>query len=276
MSQRDIKKLIEDLKSNDLIIRENAISTLGDAAADGVNISSAISALITALSDKSSIIRGNAAEALASAASSGNDISSAIPALERAASDSVPYVSESANKALQAASKEYANTSNENSRFRVNYQGKNSKGGAIVFALVGLVFFGVGVAFMYNDYIALSWLKMNGEVTYSDMGREYDSDSGTMFSADIEYQYEYNDKTYKGHCCGYSTSDFTSIQRLVDSNAVGEIAGILVNPGDPYQSRLKEDVNPFNLFYLIFAGMGALFALIGIYLVFKERKMASV
>ncbi len=270
MSQRDIKKLIEDLKSNDLIIRENAISALGDAAADGVNIFSAISALITALSDKSSIIRGNAAEALASAASSGTDISSAISALERTASDPVPYVSESAQKALTAASGKVADDSD--SRFRVNYQGKNSKGGAIMFVLVGLVFFGVGVAFMYIDYIALSWLKMNGEVTYSDMSMEYDSDSGTTFSADIEYQYEYNDKTYKGHCCGYSTSDFTSIQRLVDGNAVGEMAEILVNPSDPYQSRLKEDVNPFNLFYLIFAGMGALFALIGIYLVFKERK----
>jgi len=219
----DIKKLIEDLKSNDLIIRESATSSLSDAAAQGVNISSAVPALITALSDKSSIIRTNAAEALTSAASNGTDISSAIPALERATSDSVPYVSESANKALSAwsekASGRVADGANENSRFRIYYQGKkqNAKGSPVIIIIFGLIFFGVGAYFIWNDYNALSWDLIKGTVTFSEISEDYDSDGDRMFSAEIDYSYTYNGKTYRGNCCGFSTSDFTSIARMVDT-----------------------------------------------------------
>ena len=269
----DIKKLIEDLKNqnNDVVARENAISGLSDAAAKGVNISNAIPVLIVALSDKSSIIRGSVADALGAAASNGIDISSAIPALERAASDSIPYVSESANKALQAASGERTSSSRS---FNITYQGKKqtSKWGPVIFLLMGLLFFGVGIYFIWNDYNALSWALVNGVITFSEMSDHYDSDGDRLFSAEIDYRYTYDGKAHRGNCCGFSTSDFNSIAKIVGNNAVGKEVEILVNPDDPYSSRLKDDVNPFNIFYLIFAGMGALFAIIGAYLTNKAWK----
>jgi hypothetical protein len=54
------------------------------------------------------------------------------------------------------------------------------------------------------------------------------------------------------------------MEELSKKNSQGSVARLYVNPDDPNQSRLADDLNPFNLLNMMFMGMGGLFALLGL------------
>jgi hypothetical protein len=86
-----------------------------------------------------------------------------------------------------------------------------------------------------------------------------------MFQANISYTYTIDGKAYAGHCCSSSSSDNSGIQSMVDRNSAGKTAEIMVNPSNPYNSRLKEDISPLMMFVeIIVALIGLVVMLYGI------------
>ncbi len=134
----------------------------------------------------------------------------------------------------------------------------------LVFVVVGLAIAGFGAYLIYSEsQITGAWDKSGATVTYSNLSVDRDSD-GTTYQPDIEYAYHAGGKEYTGHCCGLGTGNAGEMQKIVDKNAKGRVVDVYVNPEDPYESRLADDVKPFNVLHLALAGFGALFALIGL------------
>lgn len=119
--------------------------------------------------------------------------------------------------------------------------------GGLLLIVFGLLFFAIGAYMAYGDYTASStWKPADATVTYSHLDiSKRTSDSGTkyMFEPKITYTYTFNGAAHSGSCCGWSSSDNAEAQRMVDRNAVGKTAQILVNPANPSESRLAEDVS---------------------------------
>jgi len=135
---------------------------------------------------------------------------------------------------------------------------------SLIVVIVGLLFFGIGFWLFLSDYTATGWETVDGTVTHSSVLQVRDSDGDLMYKADIRYGYAYGGDSYTGYCCGYSTSDHWAMEELSRRNSEGSSAELYVNPDQPHQSRLKEDVNPFGLFQLAFMGMGGLVVILGL------------
>lgn len=146
-----------------------------------------------------------------------------------------------------------------------------TKGNPLVAVIAGLIFFVIGAYLSYAEFAATTWDLANGTIQYSKVASEYYSD-GTMYRADIKYSYNYSGKNYIGNCCSISSSSSSDAQRFVGSHETGQTTDVYVNPTDPYQSRLKDDVNPFEILYIAFMGIGGLVALFGAYLTFKSMR----
>lgn len=136
--------------------------------------------------------------------------------------------------------------------------------GALFMILVGMLFFGIGFWLFYSDYTATTWDAASGTVTHSSVEQVRDSDGDLMYQADIRYGYSYDGDRYTGYCCSYSTSDHWAMEELSRKNSEGSGAELYVNPEKPYESRLKDDVNPFGLFQFAFMGMDGLVAILGL------------
>ena len=119
--------------------------------------------------------------------------------------------------------------------------------GGLLLIVLGLLFFAIGAYMAYGDYNASStWKPANATVTYShlDINKRTSNDGAKyMFEPKITYTYTFDAAAHSGSCCGWSSSDNAEAQRIVDRNAVGKAAPILVNPANPSESRLAEDVS---------------------------------
>ena len=150
--------------------------------------------------------------------------------------------------------------------------------GSMFFIFVGLLFFGVGLWGFLQEYNTTQWNMVQGIVTNSSVLRTHDS-HGVMYQADISYNYTYKGNSYNGHCCGYSTSDQWGMEKLSREYTSGGTAELYVNPESPYQSRLKNEVNPFGIsgiISIVFMGLGGLAALTGLWNLIAGFRRSSV
>jgi hypothetical protein len=139
------------------------------------------------------------------------------------------------------------------------------------FLFLGLIFLILGIYLMYSDYSLLkSWKQVKAVViNYSDE-IDYDSDNilySTPFFLSyppcLDYMYSINGPTYNGSYCSSSRSTKEEIEKFIKRYHPGSSIDVLVDPKDPQNSRVKDDVNPFNWANLMIVGMGVLSMLVG-------------
>jgi hypothetical protein len=142
-------------------------------------------------------------------------------------------------------------------------------GNPIIIIIFGLIFLAVGSWMAYSDYVATTWNVIQGDITHSTVGVEYDySDEDIDHFADIKYEYQFQGQKYSGSCCKWRSDKFI-VQGFVDKYIAGSESELYVNPQAPNESRLKDDVNPFGWFNLIFIALGLLIVLAGAIQLFK-------
>ncbi len=142
--------------------------------------------------------------------------------------------------------------------------------GPLIFLAIGALIFSIGAYFTYNDYVAANnWQSVNAVVTSSSLQRNYGDEGGITYGPNIEYSYDVNGKSYTGYCCQYTTFDLEGVQKMLDRNSVDSDIAVLVNPNDEYQSKMKEDADPFKLFNMIFVSFGVIFTIVGAIITYK-------
>jgi hypothetical protein len=146
------------------------------------------------------------------------------------------------------------------------------KGSPAFAIIIGLVFFSIGAFFSYSEYVTTTWDIVDGTIDHSKVAVKSDSD-GTMYRADVKYSYNYGGKDYLGNCCSISSSFSGDAQSFVDTHKSGETTDLYVNPDDPSQSRIKDDVNQFEFLYVVFMLVGGLTVLFGLYLMRKSESV---
>jgi hypothetical protein len=126
---------------------------------------------------------------------------------------------------------------------------------------VSLVFLSIGAYFLlYQDYDVMNnWKNISGTVTNSSviLVDSVSDSSDEMYGPHISYKYSFGNKSYSGHCCSASSNLPSLVQPIVDRNPIGKNVDVFVNPNNPYQSRLADDVNlfdPFKLFFMFCSG----------------------
>lgn len=144
--------------------------------------------------------------------------------------------------------------------------------GPLMFLFIGIIFFGVGASFMYGDYAALKyWKIIKAQVTDSYIENDIDSDGYAIYYPHITYKYNFKGQTYTGSCCDDYYEDTSSISKLVKRYHAGVGIDIVVDPNNPGSARVKEFIKPFNLFNIVFVGLGAISAIIGAYSIYRVR-----
>lgn len=140
----------------------------------------------------------------------------------------------------------------------------------IPLAFAGLFLLVVGAYIVYSDYSAsTSWDTATAHVTGSFLSPETHTDrdghKSTTYRPEINYSYSYGERSYSGHCCMVATSNRAEMQAIVDRNSVGAASNILVNPQNPSESKLKETVQPINLYGVLACIIGVVLLAVGIF-----------
>ncbi|MFH1785124.1 MAG: DUF3592 domain-containing protein [Candidatus Micrarchaeota archaeon] len=130
--------------------------------------------------------------------------------------------------------------------------------GAILFVLFSMAFFLVGIYMVFSEVlIQKTWQQIHANVESSYVESDYDPD-GSYYWPVIEYSYRYNGKNYEGSCCQNSFFDNDEAEEFVTNTIGNERIEIYINPNNPSESRLKDDLHPFNIANMVVLAIGAL------------------
>ncbi|VVC02543.1 Uncharacterised protein [Candidatus Bilamarchaeum dharawalense] len=135
--------------------------------------------------------------------------------------------------------------------------------GSLLMVFVGLIFFVIGGYWIVSDIlIQKNWRLASAQITFSDYTSDYDSD-GSSYWPDIQYTYTFNSNSYSGDCCSTAMDNPDDAEKFTKSNYAGKTVKIYVNPSNPSESRLKDDLHPFSILNVFFAAFGAIFIIVG-------------
>ena len=136
-----------------------------------------------------------------------------------------------------------------------------------IFLCVGLVFLGVAGWFAKKKFTVMnSWPTVESEVVESEVTDYRDSEGSTLYKAQFRFRYTVDGREYLTLTDnGYGTSFRSWMQSKVDRLPPGTRHPLHYNPADPTDIEYNASYN-FEFFGipLFCAGMGAIFALVGV------------
>lgn len=130
-----------------------------------------------------------------------------------------------------------------------------------LFLIVGVLITIWGWRTLQNARVSESWPTVSGEVTRSAIREEYDED-GTVYYADVVYEYVAADKRYSNDRVSfgeYGSSNRRHAIEIVERYPSGRIVTVAYDPDDPGTAVLEPGVTWSS--YLIL-GIGLLFSII--------------
>ncbi len=137
--------------------------------------------------------------------------------------------------------------------------------------LIGLAFVAIGAWLMYSDYVASTWNPVEGRIISSAVATI--SPEGvygrTTYQADIQYGYSVGGKEYTGSCCQEVSTNAGDAGEMVNKHSPNDTAQIMVDPNDPNQSKLTDDIQPSNWVHIMMILVGVL--LIAAYVYLRQR-----
>ena len=147
---------------------------------------------------------------------------------------------------------------------------------APVFMIAGLGIVCFGFYELHHARASLSWETCEGTITHSEVTRHQGSEEGTTYGVSIRYGYTVGDKKYTADRYRYGYKGFSSsgsrwARGIVDEHPVGAVVKVYYSPDKPAMSVLVP--GPNRIVYLRI-GMGAIFFLVGVGVVFLIRYIA--
>lgn len=143
-----------------------------------------------------------------------------------------------------------------------------------VFAVIGIlltIFWGIPTA--RNAMESRNWPSVNGQITISDLSKNYNSDDGSiMYTAKVAYNYSVSGLPYTGSTVAFGdfgSSDPSHAGGIVSRYPAGKNVQVYYNPKDPKTSVLEAGSGWSSFMGLI---VGIAFAIIGVVGFFFARK----
>jgi hypothetical protein len=128
--------------------------------------------------------------------------------------------------------------------------------------LAGLAFFAIGAFLVYSDYAASGWPPVDGTVTHSEIDVTHDArHNRENYQLDVEYEYASGGKAYTGSCCALTSNTRSDAEQRIAAFPEGGTVTVLANPQNPSESRLKNDIQEFNVGGIVFGVIGAILSL---------------
>ena len=134
-----------------------------------------------------------------------------------------------------------------------------------------LIFFGVGVGLSYWGWTILqdarasaSWPSVQGQVTSSVVDRSTDSEGGTSYSPEVDYEYTVNDQRFSADRIKFGENSYSSRRQAEDVVArypVGQTVAVYYDPVEPETAVLEPGVSSGS--YIVI-GIGAIFVLVSL------------
>ncbi|MBI5152055.1 DUF3592 domain-containing protein [Candidatus Peregrinibacteria bacterium] len=152
-----------------------------------------------------------------------------------------------------------------------------TKKGVIIFLIISisisLIFVCVGALPIYRNYIRnAQWNAVPAIIINSEISRHLSGTSGTTYGANIEYEYVINGKKYFGAYDSLSSNFSSYANKLLDKYSQGAQIIVKVNPNDPTESALQENID---WFWYLFLGVGTIlmviFGAVGIFMLKKVK-----
>src|SRR3989344_3949897 len=147
-----------------------------------------------------------------------------------------------------------------------------------IFAIVGIaltIFWGIPTA--RNATESKNWPSVDGQITISNMSKNYDSDDGSItYGVQVAYNYTVNSLPYTGSTVAfgdYGSSDPSHAGGIVSRYPVGKSVKVYYNPDDPKTSVLEPGAG-WSSFIGLIVGIG--FGIIGVVgFLFARKKLRS-
>lgn len=135
------------------------------------------------------------------------------------------------------------------------------------------VFFGVGAGLSYWGWTILqdarasvSWPSVQGRVTSSVVDRSTDSEGGTSYSPEVDYEYTVNDVRYSGNRIKFGENSYSSrgrAEEVVARYRVGQTVAVYYDPDELETAVLEPGVSGGS--YIVLS-IGAIFVLLSLVL----------
>ena len=132
-----------------------------------------------------------------------------------------------------------------------------------IFVVVGFVVMGFGINSLSNARASESWPSTEGVVISSTVDSHRSQDTGTTYSAEINYEYSVNNETLNSNSIKFgkvSTGNPSDARKYVNKYPAGQSVKVYYNEEDPYEAVLEPGVHASTWFLPVF---GAVFALFG-------------
>ena len=130
----------------------------------------------------------------------------------------------------------------------------------IKFALaVGLSAVGLGAWLRHQELAPRRWLQVNGTIVASRIEKKYASRGGYQFVPMIEYEYSYNEQTFKSsrrRAGNYISGKRKYADAVISHYPVGSSVTVFINPQKPATSALEYGITPMSWIPL---GLGLFF-----------------
>lgn len=132
------------------------------------------------------------------------------------------------------------------------------------------VFVGLGIAlygFMQIQaaQASKSWPMTTGTVVYSEMGRHRNRESGTSYSAEVEYEYRVDGELLSNNRIQFGNwnhNKASSARKVLNRYKKGTEVTVHYNPEDPYEAVLEPGVQAETWFLPIFGSAFAVFGMV--------------
>ena len=132
-----------------------------------------------------------------------------------------------------------------------------------IFVVVGFVIMGFGINSLSNASASENWPSTEGVVISSTVDSHRSQESGTTYSAEINYEYIVNKETLTSNSIKFgevSTGNSSDARRYANKYPAGQSVEVYYNEEDPYEAVLEPGVHASTWFLPVF---GAVFALFG-------------
>ena len=144
-----------------------------------------------------------------------------------------------------------------------------------IFVLLGLGLIAIGLRSIYFRLASKSWPTVIGRIMASEMGRHSDK-HGTVYTADIQYDYTVNEKLYSGNLISFGhadTSNSDDARSDLNEYPVNKEVKIYYDPDNPHRSVLQPGVGNGGFVVILF-GFG--FMLIATLAYYSDRRSAKL
>ncbi len=148
----------------------------------------------------------------------------------------------------------------------------------IFFIIIGILFVLEGAYFYQQDTESESWYQTEGVILSSDIYTE-SGEHGTMYKANIVYQYQVNGINYTsddvstGHL---SSSDRNYAQQTVNKYYVGKTVTVFYNPKDPSNAVLEPGATIFPYIIILFGLLPIIVGSVFLYFMVIRKKLKNM